>query len=136
MAHQTKSDLLEMFVDRTAGESTMFNRLITRETDGGNVALIAYGWLKLAVYDESREAVTVFTGHKSLNSKTVARYLNDVVSKAEERGRDVIITGESPTVDQPNGTTHYINNYISMKGNDSAVERDARNAVIESLSAL
>ena len=41
MYANTKRNLLDMFLDRTAAESTLENRLTTRETDGGNVALIA-----------------------------------------------------------------------------------------------
>jgi hypothetical protein len=136
MYANTKREVLDMFLDRTTGESTFANRLTTRETESGNVALIAYGWLKVAEYSESRGAVTVFTGHKSLNSKTISRYLNDVVRRADNRGRDVILSGESPTVDTPNEGTRFINNYISMTGSDSAVERDARTTVRQSLSHL
>ena len=129
-------NMVDMFLDRTAGESYNENRLVTRETESGNVALIAYGWLKLAAYDESRNAVTVFTGHKSIRSQTVSRWLNNVVSRADERGRDVILSGESPTVDTPNEGTQYIGNYVSFTPNHSPVEREAINTVVESLSHL
>lgn len=132
----TKPTLLEMFLDRTAGESTRQNRLLTRENDAGNVELIAYGWLKLAEYNESREAVTVFTGHKSLRSVTISRHLNDVVSEANDRGRDVILSGESPTVNTPNEGARFIGNYVSFNGSHSPVESRAVNTVIDSLSGL
>lgn len=131
----TKRDVVEMFMDKTPGESTLHNRLVTRE-DNGKVILLGYGWLKLAQYDESREAVTVFTGHAALRSKTVSRWLNQVISIANERGRDTIISGESPVEDTPNDTTDFIGNYISMSGNRSAVERDAQEAVRQSLTHL
>jgi len=136
MYANTKRNLLDMFLDRTADESTLENRLTTRETDGGNVALIAYGWLKVAEYNESREAVTVFTGHKSLRSRTVSGYLNDVVNRADSRGRDVILSGESPTVDTPNDGTRYINGYVSFSGDRSDVEADAVQTVRDSLAHL
>jgi hypothetical protein len=136
MYGNNKRSMLVMFMDNTAGESFNGNRLITRETESGNVALIGYGWLKLAEYNEERDAVTVFTGHQSLRSKTVSRWLNEVVSVADERGRDTILSGESPTVDTPNEGTQYINNYVSMTGTDSPVERDARETVRESLAHL
>jgi hypothetical protein len=117
--------MLEMFVDNTAGETFNNNRLITREEDSGNVALIAYGWLKVAEYNEERDAVTVFSGHKALRSKTVARWLNEVVKTADERNRNVILSGESPTVDSPNEGVKYINNYVSMEGERSSVEEAA-----------
>jgi hypothetical protein len=136
MYANTKQSVVEMFLDRTAGESTTENRLITRETESGDVALIAYGWLKVAVYDESRECVTVFTGHKSLRSTTVSGYLNDVVSAANDRGRDVILSGESPTVDTPNKGAQFIGDYVSMDGGHSPVEQEAVGTVVDSLSGL
>lgn len=132
----TKSTLLDMFLDRTPGETTKNNRLLTRENDAGNVELIAYGWLKLAEYNESREAVTVFTGHKALRSRTVSRHLNSVVSQANDRNRDVILSGESPTVDTPNEGVPFIGNYVSFDGAHSPVESQAVDTVIESLSGL
>lgn len=129
----TKRTMLDMFLDRTAGESYSDNRLVTRETEGGDVALIAYGWLKVAVYDEERECVTVFTGHKSLRSQTVSRYLNDVVSRANERDRKVILSGESPTVDTPNEGVRFIGNYVGMNGGHSPVEQEAVQTVHDSL---
>lgn len=128
--------MLEKFADRTAGENTLHNRLITRETDSGNVALIGYGWIKLAEYNESRGVVTVFTGHAALRSKTVSRWLNEAIDVAQERGRDVYVSGESPVVDTPNDTTHYISSYISFSANKSAVEQDAEQSVRESLAHL
>lgn len=133
MVEVTKRDLLEMFTDRTAGESTSINRLVTRRAENGNVALVAYGWLKLAEYNESRNAVTVFTGHKAINSVTVSQYLNDVIRVAERRGRDVILSGESPTVDTPNEGARFIGNYVSMNGDRSPVEELAVAEVHESL---
>lgn len=136
MAYTNRKTLIEMFVDNTAGETYNQNRLVTRESDNGNVSLIAYGWLKLAEYNESRDAVTVFTGHKSLRSGTVSTWLNKVVSTSDERGRDVILSGESPTVDTPNEGTRYIGNYVSFDGNHSSVEQKAVNTVVDSLSHL
>lgn len=137
MAYPTtrKQALLEMFMDRTAGESTVNNRLVTR-MDNGNVALIAYGWLKLAEYNESRGVVTVFTGHQALRSKTVSRWLNQVISLANERGREIVISGESPTVDTPNEGAQFIGDYVSMDGAHSSVERSAVETVVQSLTHL
>jgi len=137
MAHQTsRKAMLEMFVDNTAGENYGKNRLVSREAENGNVALIAYGWLKVAEYNESREAVTVFTGHKSLRSCVVTRWLNQVVSVAESRDRLVILSGESPTVDTPNEGARFIGNYVSMDGDHSAVEEEAVDTVVDSLIHL
>jgi len=130
-----KEAMLEMFTDATAGESYADNRLVTRETGSGNVALIAYGWLKLAEYNERREAVTVFTGHKSLRSTVVTRYLNNVISVAQER-REVILSGESPTVNRPNEGAKYIGSYVDFSTKLSSVEEKAVNTVVESLKFL
>lgn len=130
-----KEAMLQMFTDATAGESYADNRLVTRETDSGNVALIAYGWLKLAEYNERREAVTVFTGHKSLRSTVVTRYLNNVISVAQER-REVILSGESPTVNRPNEGAKYIGSYVDFSTKLSSVEQKAVNTVVESLRFL
>jgi hypothetical protein len=136
MHYTNRRAMLEMFMDNTIGESFNDNRLITRETDAGNVALIGYGWLKIAEYSEERDAVTVFTGHTSLKSKTVNEWLNAVVRVAEDRGRDKILSGESPTVDTPNDGTQYINNYVSFDSNQSSVEMNARRNVRQSLTHL
>lgn len=131
-----KQSVIEMFVDRTAGESTQANRLITRETENGTIALIAYGWVKVAEYDEERGVVTIFVGHRALESDTVNGYLNDVKEVAQERGRDYSISGESPEWGQPPSIVEYIGNYINFRSPESSVERDARNDVIETLKPL
>jgi|APHM01.1.fsa_nt_gi hypothetical protein len=133
MAYQTSlNEMLAMFVDNTAGETFNQNRLITTE-DGDNVALIAYGWLKIAEYNESRDAVTVFTGHQSLQSVTVSRWMNRVTEKAENRGRDVILSGESPTTNPPNSGADYIGEYVSFTSDRSEVEKQAVQEVVDSL---
>jgi len=132
----TKRAMLEMFMDNTVGESFNGNRLITLESETGSAVLIGYGWLKLAEYNESREAVTIFTGHKSLRSTTVSRWLNEVVKVADDRDRAIILSGESPTVDTPNEGTRYIGNYVSMNGSHSPVEQKAVNEVEQSLAHL
>jgi len=130
-----KTALLQMFTDATPGESYAKQRLVTRETDSGNVALIAYGWLKLAEYNERREAVTVFTGHKSLRSQILTRYLNDVVRVAQER-REVILSGESPTVSRPNEGVKYIGEYVDFSRKLSSVDKSAVRTVIDSISIV
>jgi len=125
-----------MFLDRTTGEVYSHGRLTTTESDNGNVSLIAYGWLKIAEYNESRGVVTVFTGHASIESKTVVQYLNEVADRAEDRGRDLVLSGESPEVGRPNDGVQFIGNYISMSGRKSAVEKDIQQFVRESLNHL
>jgi hypothetical protein len=134
MAYYTsRQTMLEMFTDATPGETYQHNRLITQESDNGTVELIGYGWLKIAEYDESNNHVTVFTGHRSLESKTVGEWLNEVVRVAENRGRTVSLQDDSPKDGQPNDGTKFINNYISFKASKSAVEKDAQNEVVDSL---
>lgn len=132
--YTSKQAMLDMFLDRTARESGNHDRLATIETEGGNVALIGYGWIKLAEYDESRNVVTVFTGHTSIRSNTVNTWLNDVVRRAESRGRDVVLSGESPSIDTPNDGVQYVNEYVSFSADQSAVERDAINHALGSIS--
>lgn len=133
--HQKKT-LLEMFTDRTAGESYSENRLQTVETDTGDVALIAYGWAKIAEYDESRDAVKVFTGHKAINSQALSRYVNDAKRIAQERGKDIMLSGESPNFGKPNDGITFIGNYVSFSTDRSAVERDAVQTVVDSITSL
>jgi hypothetical protein len=92
--------IVEMFADNTAGESYADNRLITEETESGNVALVGYGWMKLAEYDETEERVTVFFGHKAIGSKTVSRWLNNVLEQTSER-RAVTVSDESVSTSYP-----------------------------------
>ena len=127
--------MLQMFTDNTSGEVYADGRLETIETDSGNVALVAYGWLKLAEYNERREAVTVFTGHKSLRSRVVTRYLNDVISVSQER-REVILSGESPTAGRPNEGAKYIGAYVDFSSKLSSVEQKAVNTVVKSIKLL
>lgn len=130
-----KTALLEMFTDRTAGESYAQGRLQTRESDSGTIELIAYGWLKIAEYNERRESVTVFTGHKANDSSILTRYINDVIDVANER-RNVILSGESPYVGQPNDGTQFIGEYVDFSTKLSSVERKAVKFVEDSIEIL
>jgi len=128
------NSIVEMFADATVGESYNQGRLITEETPSGNVALIAYGWAKLAEYDETEETVTLFYGHKNAESHTLKCWLTRLAEKVSDR-RDVEISPESPTVRAPNDGVEYIGSYIGS-GDDSPVEEKARRSVAESLSHL
>lgn len=132
--HQKRA-LLEKFTDKTPGEVYANGRLQTRETAAGTVELIAYGWLKIAEYDERREVVTVFTGHKAIGSKVLTRYVNDAKRIARER-RNVILSGESPTVDQPNEGTRFIGEYVDFSTKLSSVEKQAIKLVERSINLL
>jgi hypothetical protein len=133
--YNTKREVVEMFVDNTAGESTPYNRLQTFETESGDVKIVGHTWNTLAKYNESEGVVTVFTGWTHINSTTTNGYLNLIADIARERGRTVSISGESPVHDSPTEATDYINNYVSMDGGHSAVEQDAVDHVVEELTA-
>lgn len=134
----TIGQIMNMFVDRTPGESTLHNRLTTQETESGNVALIGYGWQKLAEYDEERKLVTVFTGHHDADcSPTTTRWLNRVQTIAQERGRDTFASSETPIVAPPPEDAHqYIKNYIGFRSPRSAVEQNAVDTVINALRGV
>lgn len=133
----TKVEVIDMFLDRTPGESTTENRLVTRENESGNVELIAYGWLKLAEYNERRGVVTIFSGHKPMNSQAVNRYLNDVELRAKERGRDLNLSGASPTINTPNTGVRYIGRYVGdLSARKSPVESTAIQNVVESIPSV
>lgn len=139
MTHATTtrntSTIIEMFADATPGESYADNRLITEKAESGNVALVAYGWMKLAEYDETEEQITVYMGHKSIESQTVSRWLNKILEQTSER-RPVNISDRSPTVRTPNEAVEYVGSYINFEGDKSAVEREAEREVVESLRFL
>lgn len=128
------STIIEMFADATTGESYAENRLMTRETESGNVALIGYGWQTLAEYDETEDQVTVFFGHKGV-SKTATRWLNKILSIAAER-RNVQISHESPVVRDPPKASNYIGEYVRDFKNMSPVEETAVAIVERSLRFL
>lgn len=128
--------MFEMFADATVGESYHENRLITEETDAGTVSLTAYGWMKLAEYDETEGHVTVFFGHKNIESRTISRWLNSLLEVARSRGRSVTISDESPTVRKPNDAVEYIGGYVGNFSDMSPVEQEAHDNVLRSLSYL
>lgn len=131
---RTNREIIEKFVDRTPGENTIGNRLRTVEAENGDVLLVGHQWNTLARYNEERGVVTVFTGHHNVDSRTTSRYLNRVAEIAEARGRDVVLSGESPIFDTPTEATQYINNYVGS-GPLSPVERDAVAHVYDALTA-
>lgn len=132
--HRVQS-IIEMFADNTSGETYHRGRLVTREMASGNVALIGYGWMKLAEYDESENHVTVFFGHKSTESKTVSRWLNRILEQTSDR-RNVSISDESPVVGKPNDGVRYIGEYVGDFTNLSPVDRGAIEFVENSLDFL
>ena len=132
----TRFDVMTMFADNTAGESTLYNRLTTRRLGNGNVGLVGYGWLLLAEYNESDETVTVYQGHKNLGSATVTRWVNEVRETAGKRGRQVMILPDAATVDSPNDGAQYVEQgYVNFEGKSAQEERIVQ-GVIDSLRHL
>lgn len=132
--HDVES-LIEMFTDGTAGESTIHNRLITVELESGNTGLVAYGEKIIAEYDETEDRVTTYLGHKVGSGKTVSKWLNKVTDEASRR--KLTFSDDAPWFAPPNAdAAQYIGAYKSLRTEDSAVERDATETVIDSLKWL
>ena len=90
---QTRDSLIQMFLDASAGEVYGDGRLVTREAGENTVELVAYGWNKVAEYDESTDTVTLFAGHAGNVSKTLTRYVNlvhEMAGKRESRTVNVL----------------------------------------------
>ena len=128
-------NVIEMFTDATAGESTLHNRLVTVELESGNTALVGYGEKILAEYDEAEGRVTVYLGHKAGGHTTVTRWLNTVTEEATAR-REVTFSDNAPWFRPPNAdAAQYIGQYINFE-NKSPVEQAAEESVIDSLRFL
>lgn len=117
--------MIEKFIDRTPNEVYASGRMSTELLDNGNVALIGYGWMKLAEYNESENMVIIYGGHNEGDSDTVSRWLNQILTISEERDRNTLLSGESPIVDTPPEIVKYIGNYVDYKTEMSPVEKDA-----------
>lgn len=128
-----RDSIVQMFLDATSGESYAKGRLVTREAGENRVELIAYGWNKIAEYDESTDTVTLFAGHAGNVSKTVTRYVNlvhEIAGKRQSRTVNVLADA-APNVGRPPAeSAQFIANYRSFSGEPSSVEEWAT-AVVE-----
>jgi len=134
----TRDSFVQMFLDATARETYNEGRLATRQSGENTVELIAYGWNKIAEYNEATDTVTVFAGHSENVSKTVTRYVNLVHEMAGKRqSRTVnVLADAAPNVGRPPAqSAQFIDNYKSFSGSDSSVESWATRTVERGVTA-
>lgn len=134
---QTRDSLVQMFLDATSGEVHGEGRLVTRDAGEHSVELIAYGWNKVAEYNEATDTVTVYAGHAGNVSKTLTRYVNlvhEMAAKNENRTVN-IIADAAPNVGRPPAeAAQFIDNYRSFEGKPSSVEKWATAVVDRAVS--
>jgi hypothetical protein len=134
---ENRETLIQMFLDGSSNEVYADGRLITRESGESTVELIAYGWNKIAEYNESTDTVTLFAGHAGNVSKAVTEYVNLVDSISAERESRTLnkILEAAPNVARPPAeSAQFIDNYRSFDGNPSSVEEWATDTVERSIS--
>lgn len=134
---RNRDSTIQMFVDGTAGEVYAEGRLVTRSSGEHTTELIAYGWNKIAEYDERSDTVTVYGGHAENISPTVTRYINLVKEIAgKRRSRRVSLLADSaPNVARPPAeSVQFIENYRSFDNNPSSVEEWATERVEASVN--
>lgn len=121
----TRDSFIQMFLDATAGETYSQGRLVTRQSGESTVELIAYGWNKIAEYNEATDTVTVYAGHAGNISETVTKYVNLVHEMAgKRRSRRVnALADAAPNVARPPAdSAQFIDNYKDFSTEDSPVE--------------
>lgn len=131
-----RDSLIQMFLDATAGETYNQGRLATRQSGENTVELIAYGWNKIAEYNEETDSVTIFAGHSGNISQTVTRYVNlvrEIAGKRQTHTVNVLIDA-APNVARPPESVQFIDNYVSFSGSKSPVEQWAQASVDDSVS--
>ncbi len=128
-----RDSLIQMFLDATDGETYGDGRLITRSTGEHTTELIAYGWNKIAEYNESIDTVTVHAGHAGNVSQTVTRYVNLVreIGAKRRTTRVNTLADSAPNVSGniPSDSTQFIGNYKDYEGSDSSLDEWARSTV-------
>jgi hypothetical protein len=137
-----RNDLIEMFLDGTAGEVYADGRLRTVETENG-IALVAYHNEVLARLNEATEEIELYTGHYGQVSQTVTRYIHELGKLLNRRdGFDVtVLGGHAPTTGygRASEAAQFINQYISNFGDMSGAEEKAfervQNALIRELES-
>jgi hypothetical protein len=135
-----RNDLIEMFLDGTAGEAYANGRLKTVEDDeSGNIQLVAYHESVLAEVTPDGKEVTLFTGHFKAQSRTVTRYIRALGRLLNQReNREVtVLAGHAPTTGygRCSGAAQYIGEYTSLlSGNLSGAEKKAFKEVNRSLA--
>ena len=134
-----RDSLIQMFLDASADEVYGDGRLVTQQSGENTVELIAYGWNKIAEYDEATDTVTVFAGHAGNISKTVTRYVNlvhEMAGKRETRTVNVLADA-APNVGRPPAeAAQFIGNYRSFEGKPSSLDEWATEKVNRTLRRL
>lgn len=140
---ENRDSIIQMFLDATEGEVYADGRLVTRSSGEGTTELVAYGWNKIAEYDERTDTVTVFAGHAGNVSKTVTEYVHKVREMAGLRKtrRVNALVDVAPNVARPPAeSVQFIDNYRAFGENPSSVEkwatRTVENSVTNAVSAL
>jgi hypothetical protein len=133
----SRESLIQMFLDGSANESYNEGRLVTRQSGESTIALIAYGWNKIAEYNATTDTITLFGGHVGNISKTVDGYCKSVFDTAQNRESRTInvVVDAAPNVSEPPAeSVRFINNYKSFSGSDSPVESWASETVDRAVS--
>lgn len=133
-----RDSLIQMFLDASSAEAYGNGRLVTRESGENSVELIAYGWNKIAEYNESTDTVTVFAGHAGNISPTVTRYVNlvhEMAGKRETRTVNVLADVAPNVARPPAQSAQFIENYRSFSGEPSSVEEWATATVDRAVGA-
>ena len=134
-----RDSLIQMFLDASADEVYDNGRLVTQQSGESTVELIAYGWNKIAEYDEATDTVTVFACHAGNISKTVTRYVNlvhEMAGKRETRTVNVLADA-APNVGRPPAeAAQFIGNYRSFEGKPSSLDEWATEKVNRTLRRL
>jgi hypothetical protein len=128
----SRESLIQMFLDAAPNESYNEGRLVTRQSGESTVELIAYGWNKLAEYNETTDTVTLFGGHVENISETVDDYAKavfDTAQNRESRTINVVVDAAPNVAEPPAESVRFINNYKSFSGSDSPVESWASETV-------
>jgi len=132
----TRDSLVQMFLDATEGEVYGDGRLVTQSSGENSVELVAYGWNKIAEYNEETDTVTVFAGHAGNVSKTVTRYVNlvhEMAGKRQSRTVNVLVDAAPNVARPPAQSAQFIDNYRSFHGKPSSVEEWATTTVNRAL---
>lgn len=132
-----RDSLIQMFLDATSGEVYAEGRLVTRDEGEGVTSLIAYGWNKIAEYDERSDTVTIFAGHAGNVSKTVTEYVNktrEIAGLRESRRVNTLVDAAPNVARPPAESVQFIDNYRAFSGSPSSVEEWATATVERSVS--
>jgi len=135
---RSRTDLIRMFLDGTAGEVYAKGRLATVEREN-DIALVGYGEHILATIDGYD--ITFYTGHYNEQSETVTEYIRLIGSLLNETSeRTVTVHGtETPQMgigSRASDAAQYINNYVGRLGSERSLSDVEKDAITEVNNAL